>query len=246
RGVPRRAPGRPRPRHAAPADRVLRHLEPHGHPHRRLDGGLRGRRPEEVGLPALHHPRAHGGRAGRLRRHGGGPLAADEAVGGPAGPLPARPQPQRVVRHAAERRRHRRRPGAARRGPAGARGLRRAGRGGHLPGQADRGGLRPGPPRPDPARPRHAGAPAPAARARRGPPLRHHPPPPAARQVHAQLRAGRAARGGAPAQAHAAPALRLARGGPLRLARRARGRAGPAGQDGPGPVRLPAPHVVRL
>jgi excinuclease ABC subunit C len=39
------------------------------------------------------------------------------------------------------------------------------------------------------------GAAAPAARARRGAPLRDHPPPPAPRQVHAHLGAGRAARG---------------------------------------------------
>jgi excinuclease ABC subunit C len=85
---------------------------------------------------------------GRLRRHGGGPLAAHEAVGGPAGPVPARPQPQRVVRHAAEHRGHRRRPGAARRRHAAPRGFVNRGVAGHLAGQADRGGLRPG--RPDP------------------------------------------------------------------------------------------------
>ena len=48
--------------HAAGADRVLRHLARRRHPHRRLDGGLRGRRAEEERLPALHHSR------GRSRR----------------------------------------------------------------------------------------------------------------------------------------------------------------------------------
>ncbi len=38
------------------ADRVLRHLQPDACPHGRLDGGLRGGRAEEVGLPPLRHP----------------------------------------------------------------------------------------------------------------------------------------------------------------------------------------------
>ena len=58
---------------------------------------------------------ADGGRARRLRGDGGGAVAAPGAVGAPAGPLAARPQAQRVVRDAAERHRHRRRAGAARR-----------------------------------------------------------------------------------------------------------------------------------
>ena len=41
-------------RRAAAAHRVLRHLQPDGHPQGRLDGRLRGRRAEEVRLPALH------------------------------------------------------------------------------------------------------------------------------------------------------------------------------------------------
>ena len=45
----------------ADADRVLRHLEPAGHPHRRLDGRLRGRRAEALRLPALPHPHASTG-----------------------------------------------------------------------------------------------------------------------------------------------------------------------------------------
>ena len=68
-----------------------------------------------------------GGRARRLRRHGGGPRPSPGAVGDPAGPQPARPQAQRVVRHAAQPDRHRRRAGAARGGPARARGLPRRG-----------------------------------------------------------------------------------------------------------------------
>ena len=43
-----------------------------------------------------------GGRARRLRRDGGGPRPPPGAVGDPAGPQPARPQAQRVVRHAAQ------------------------------------------------------------------------------------------------------------------------------------------------
>jgi len=58
-GVARRAPAGARARRAAGAHRVLRHLEPRRHAHDRVDGGLRGRRAEEVRLPALHH--SHGG-----------------------------------------------------------------------------------------------------------------------------------------------------------------------------------------
>ena len=49
------------PRRPSDPDRVLRHLQPRGHPHGRLDGRVRGRRAEEVRLPALHDP--HGRRA---------------------------------------------------------------------------------------------------------------------------------------------------------------------------------------
>ena len=94
--------------------------QPDGHPHGRLDGRLRGRRAEEVRLPPLHDPRPRGRRPRRLRGDGGGPRPAPGAVGGPAGPQPARPQAQRVVRDAAEPHRHRRRPRPARR-PACAR-----------------------------------------------------------------------------------------------------------------------------
>ncbi len=96
------------------------------------------------------------GRPRRLRRDGGGPLAPPRPVGGAAGPQPARPQAQRVVRDAAEPRRHRRRPRPARRGAAGARGVPRARGGGRVARQARRGDLHAGPARPDRARPRHA------------------------------------------------------------------------------------------
>ena len=61
-----------RARHAARAHRVLRHLEPDGHAQRRLDGRLRGRRAEEVRLPALPDPRPRGRPVGRLRGDGRG------------------------------------------------------------------------------------------------------------------------------------------------------------------------------
>ena len=57
----RDAPARARDGDAADADRVLRHLEPRRDPHGGLDGRIRGRCAEEVGLPPLWHP---GGRAG--------------------------------------------------------------------------------------------------------------------------------------------------------------------------------------
>ncbi len=52
RGAGRAADGA-RPGHDPAADRVLRHLDPDGHEHGRLDGGVRGRRAEEVRLPAV-------------------------------------------------------------------------------------------------------------------------------------------------------------------------------------------------
>ena len=79
----RRGARRPAARAAArqhpDADRVLRHLEPDGHEQRRLDGRVRGRRAEEVRLPALPHPRRRGRR--RLRVDVGGPLAAHQRSG---------------------------------------------------------------------------------------------------------------------------------------------------------------------
>ena len=95
-------------------------------------------------------------------------------------------------------------------------------------GQADRGGVRPGPPLAARARPLHARAAAAAARARRGAPLRDHPPPQPARHGDDELAARRAAGRRPGAQARAARALRLARRGRLGLARGAAGGAGAA------------------
>ena len=53
---------------APAAHRVLRHLEPRPHRHRRLDGGLRGRTAEALGLPPI--PYQGRARAGRFRFHG--------------------------------------------------------------------------------------------------------------------------------------------------------------------------------
>ena len=52
----RRAPAGARNGADPDAGRVLRHLQPDGPPHGRVDGGLRGRGAQEVGLPALRHP----------------------------------------------------------------------------------------------------------------------------------------------------------------------------------------------
>ena len=99
---------------AAAADRVLRHLEPDGHAHGRLDGRLRGRRAEEVRLPPLHDPRHGRGRPDDF-------AAMEEVLGRRLAQWesqqdlsPARPRAQRVLRDAAEPDRDRRRPGPAR------------------------------------------------------------------------------------------------------------------------------------
>ena len=139
----RRPAGGAGARRAAAAHRVLRHLQPDGDPHGRLDGRLRGRRAEEVRLPALQRPRPGGGRARRLRRDGGGPRPPPGAVGDPAGPQPARPQAQRVVRHAAQPRSSSTAGRASsRRACARWRASVERGVDGHLAGQAHRGGLR--------------------------------------------------------------------------------------------------------
>ena len=90
---------------------------------------------------------------------------------------------------------------------------------------------------------RHAGAPAPAARARRGAPLRDHAPPPAPRPPDDGVRPGRPARRRAEAQAGAAAALRLTRLRARRIARGARGGPGHAVQDGARGVRVSQSHV---
>ncbi len=58
RGGARGSAAGARPRRAADPHRVLRHLQPRRHAHGRLDGRVRGRRAEEVRLPALHDPHA--------------------------------------------------------------------------------------------------------------------------------------------------------------------------------------------
>ena len=89
------------------------------------------------------------------------------------------------------------------------------------------------------ARARHAGAPAAPARPRRGPPLRRHAPPDPARQGDDRVDHGRAPGHRAGAQAHAAQALRLARGGPRGLARGARARPRLPAEGRPRPLRPP-------
>ena len=110
-----------------------------------------------------------------------------------------------------------------------------------LAGQADRGGLHAGQPRADRARPRHPRAPAAAARARRGAPVRHHPPPHAPRPRDDDLDPRRPAGHRPGAQARAAQALRLARGGAGGDPRAARGGARAAGQDGARALRAAQP-----
>ncbi len=135
------------------------------------------------------------------------------------------------LRLAPERGRDRRRKGPARGGAGPAARLSRPRRRGRRPGQAHRGAVPPGATRAARARPLHARPAAAAAGSRRGPPLRRHPPPHAARPRDDELAAGRAARRGARAQARAAHALRLPRGGRVGLERGAAGGARPAGED---------------
>ncbi len=113
----------------------------------------------------------------------------------------------------AEPRGDRRRQGPARGRARAAAGLSRARRRRRVAGQADRGDLRARAPLAAGARSLHARAAAAAARPRRGAPLRDHPPPQPPRQGDEQLAAGRAAGRRPGAQARAAHALRLARGG---------------------------------
>ena len=180
----RRAAGGARARRAAAAHRVLRHLEPDGHAHGRLDGRLRGRRAEEVRLPALQ-------RSAALEEGVPDDFAAMEEVLGAApravgdASRTSRPHdpkrnesfatlPNLIVIDGG--------PGQLAGGPARARGLPRARRGGRLAGQAaSRRSSCPAAREPIVLAARHARAAAAAARARRGAPLRHHPPPHAPR-----------------------------------------------------------------
>ena len=142
RGVAQRAPGRAGAGRAARADRVLRHQPRRRHPHRGLDGRVRGRRAEEGRLPQVHHPFPRSQR--RLRFDGGGDVASLRAVGGPEREVALRLRSRRLVRDAAQPRRDRRRPGAALGRRRGDPGLPRPRRHRRLAGQADRGGLPPG------------------------------------------------------------------------------------------------------
>ena len=202
---------RARARRAAGADRVLRHLAPRRHAHRRVDGRVRGRRAEEVRLPALHDPR-----------------------GRPAATIS--PRWRRSCRAATRswRSRPSSSPYDAERDASFAAlpepGVIDGGKGQLAAGLEPLQGFRergvavvslakrieevflPGSPEPVRAAARHAGAAAAAARARRGAPLRHHPPPDPPRQGDDRVDHGRAAGHRPGAQARAAQALRLARG----------------------------------
>ena len=211
----RRAPGGARARRAAAAHRVLRHLQPDGHPHGRVDGRLRGRRAEEVRLPALQRARA-ARRAcpttsPRWRRCSARRLAQWETQQDLSPHDPKRNESFATLPNLD---RHRRRPGAARRRAcARCDGFRE--RGVTVISLAKRieEVFVPGRREPIVLAARHARAAAAAARARRGPPLRDHPPPHAPRPRDDDLDPRRPAGDRPGAQAHADDALRLARGG---------------------------------
>ena len=232
-------------RRAAAADRVLRHLEPDGHAHRRVDGRLRGRRAEEVRLPALQ--RSAGSRTGVPDDF----AAMEEVLGAPPRRSGRRQQdlsphdpkrnesfatlPNLIVIDGGK--------GQLARGPAGARGLprARAWRSSRWPSASRRSSC-PGRREPIVLGARHARAAAAAARPRRGAPLRDHPPPHAPRPRDDRVDPRRAARRRPGAQARAAQALRLARGGRSpRPARSSRRVPGLPGQDRARPLRPPEP-----
>ncbi len=128
--------------------------------------------------------------------------------------LALRRRPRRVVRRAAEPGRDRRRQGPARRpGSSRCTGFRERGVAVVSLAKRIEEVFLPGAPRAARARPRHARAAAAPARARRGAPLRDHPPPHPPRQGDDRVDHGRAAGHRPGAQARAAQALRLARGG---------------------------------
>ena len=160
----------------------------------------------------------------RLDARGGGP-ALPAAAGGGQGA--ARPRPDR-----------------RRQGPARGRGLRPRGAGprrpaGRLPRQARGADLRPRARRADRAAALVAGAPARAARARRGPPLRDRLPPAGAVEPDDPVGAGRRPRDRSREAAEAPLGLRLR----PRRARRDRGGAG--GRRGQGHGRSPARPLRR-
>src|SRR5918995_1885548 len=238
RGVPQRPAGGAAARRAPGPDRVLRHLARRRDPHGGLDGGVRGRRAEESRLPPLHHPLTRQQR--RLRFDERGALASLCPVGEAARALPLRRRARRLLRGAAEPRGDRRWAGPAVGRPRGGARLPRARGRRRVIGQAHRGGLRA---RREAARAdgaRHAGAAAPAARARRGAPLRDHAPPDPPRQGHDGVDHGRPPGGRADAKAGAPAPLRLARGDAGRDPGAAGGRARRARQGRPRP--LPPPQ----
>ena len=175
----RRPAGGARARRAAAADRVLRHLEPRW---------ARTRSPRWSSSRAARRrsPTTGASRSAGCTEGVPDDFAAMEevlvappgAVGAPAGPQPARPQAQRVLRDAAERRRHRRRPGPAvgRRCARCRASATAASRSSRWP-SASRRSSSPAAATPIVLAARHARAAAAAARARRGAPLRDHPPP---------------------------------------------------------------------
>ena len=185
-----------------------------GHPHGRLDGRLRGRRAEEVRLPPLHDPRPRGGRARRLRRDGGGPRRAACAQWETQQDL-ARTTPSATSRSprcptssSSTAARASSRPACAR-----SQGFRERGVAVISLAKRIEEVFVPGRREPIVLAARHARAAAAAARARRGAPLRDHPPPHAPRPRDDDVDPRRPAGHRPGAQARAAGALRLARGG---------------------------------
>ena len=231
-----------RPRRAADPDRVLRHLQPRRHAHGRLDGRVRGRRAEEVRLPPLHDP--HAARAASDdyasmaevlgRRFAQWERQADISPHDPAYDASFAALPNVVVIDGGK--------GQLAAGLAPLRGFRERGVAVVSLAKRIEELFLPGRAAPLVLDHSHARAAAAAARARRGASLRDHPPPHAPRQGDDELAARRAARRRPGAQARAARALRLARGGRGGLARGAAGGARPAGEGRAGAARPPAPR----
>ena len=217
----RRARRAARPGPGAPADRVLRHLQPRRDRQGRLDGGVRGRATQASGLPEVQdHGRAG---AGRLRldvRDAPPPVhALARGAGAPAGGA------QATVLLPAGARRRGRRPGPA---DAGERGARRARAvdPAHRAREASGGGLLPRPSRPprDPAR--LGGVVRAPAHPRRGAPHRCRLPPFAPREARAPLAAGRHPGRRPHAEEGAAQAVRIPHEAARRVGRGDRRHAG--------------------
>src|SRR5581483_951270 len=218
----------------ATANRVLRRLEPRAHRQGGLDGGIRGRPAQALGLPAVRDQGS--ARSGRFRKHGGdAPAALREAPGrarvdgGPAATI--------RLPSVAGRRRRGARPALG--GHEGAGGGRPADPG-RRPGQAPRGGLRPrsSGPAQDPSR--LGGAVRPATHPGRGASLRDHVSPGQAREAADRVSAGRRPRDRPRTQEGAAPPLRIARSRHGRLRRGDRRDAGRRPGARPDRARAPA------